>query len=54
METTAIGLINQLGRTPWAGANGAADLIVPAARPVRADAEPVHADLEPARPGSTR
>lgn len=54
METTAIGLINQLGRTPWAGANGAADLIVPAARPVRADAEPAHADLEPARPGSAR
>jgi biopolymer transport protein ExbB len=54
METTAIGLINQLGRTPWAGANGAPDLIVPAARAVRVEAPPVPVELEPARPGSAR
>jgi biopolymer transport protein ExbB len=54
METTAIGLINQLGRTPWSTSNGTPDVLVPAARPARVEAEPVPAGLEPARPGSTR
>lgn len=52
METAAIGLVNQLGKTPWA-AEGE-EMLVPAARPPKGDGDPKSAGREPARPGTQR
>lgn len=54
METAAIGLVNQLGKTPWVQADEAESVIVPAVRTGRPDADAKSAEREPARPGSPR
>lgn len=52
METAAIGLTNQLGKTPWNTGDESESVIVPAARGAHADTKST--DREPARPGSPR
>ena len=55
METAAIGLVNQLGKTPWAVAGAdREDLLVPAARQHKGEGDSKSAGREPARPGSPR
>jgi len=55
METAAIGLVNQLGKTPWAAADADGDdLLVPAARAPKGDGDNKPAGREPARPGTPR
>lgn len=56
MEMAAIGLVNQLGKTPWTpGDEGESEgVLVPAPRSARAESDPKAAGREPARPASPR
>jgi biopolymer transport protein ExbB len=54
METAAVGLINQRGRTPWTAAEDGDGVLVPATRPARPEGDAKSAGREPVRPGSPR